>query len=1119
MQKYTFNTSFIINGTTFFIGNSPNGTALGYSVSSAGDLNGDGLGDIVVGAPGNIAGNGPGEGYVIFGGENLPMYIDPTRDYVDPSRENNLDLYDDNYYSSVGSSVASVGDINKDGLDDIIIGAPSYTSTSRYITGSAYVVFGAYNFDYSLSLTALNGTSGFIINGQSTSTSDGFGSTVSSAGDINGDGFQDMLISAPHSGNAYVVFGKYNFTSPLNVADLDGSNGFLIQGGQFGKAIASIGDINKDGFGDIALGSPAPSEVHIMFGQSVFDSVVSSFAADTGMEYPPHTFSIFSNGGQLGAALSSAGDVNGDGFNDIVIGDPDSSPQNEQEAGNVYVVFGSNTTARLYVGDLNGTNGFSINGSSSFHNLGRYVSPAGDINKDGFDDIAVSAQSNGYGGEVWLVPGGSNFNESYSIYDIGTLVAHRSGDNSFFGSSMALLYNISGDNKSSLILGNPGESCGQVQDCGRAYVGSIINSTASTSPTFQTTEPSSISSDVTSSTNPTETSVHSTNPAQNTATTSAIITNSATSSNQISTTLLPQGLNELILGNNTNVGFGNALSSADVNGDGIPDLLVGNTEGGPGGAVYVVYGNTTLTSNFDIYAMNQSQGFTVYGGYATASYAGEAGKSVSTVKDFNGDGIEDFIVGTVFSSNFPGGAYIILGQRSLRNDIYLSNQEDGFITMIGASKGDNTGNSVSYADMNGDGFTDAVIGAPYADLVYVVFGHEGMQRQLNLSNLSVNNGFIIRGEAGSQTGSSVSYAGDINKDGLDDIIIGAPYHYNPNSSYFTGSAYVVFGDYQFDYSLNLSALNGTKGFIINAWSSYSVSDFGGAVSSAGDFNGDGFGDVMIGAYSSSPDAQAYVVFGTDNPQNINIGDLNGNNGFVIIGPNEFGYSVSSAGDFNGDGFDDVMIGDPQANFDVHIFGGTGAFYVVYGKSEFDPVFNISNLDRETGFSITGQNHGGGLGESLTYVKNFAGHCGVALVGGAIGTQQIFNSAHVYLIENLTHSECDSAYGTTNSPIYPPLQTTESSSSHSDITKSPIHTHSDNSSAPNNAASGQASSAAAIGGVVGAVAVLSAIGVAWYMNRGSSDYSSVSNGLEMEDFTSTGDNVYPAGDTTPVDSAV
>ena len=332
-----------------------------------------------------------------------------------------------------------------------------------------------------------------------------------------------------------------------------------------------------------------------------------------------------------------------------------------------------------------------------------------------------------------------------------------------------------------------------------------------------------------------------------------------------------------------------------------------------------------------------------------------AGRSVSSAGDVNGDGYDDLIIGARFADpngDRSGETYIVYGGASAPGtdgvlDLGALDGTNGFI-LTGIDEGDRSGFSVSAAgDVNGDGYDDLIIGAGYADPngdsnageTYIVYGGArapGTDGVLDLSDLDGTNGFTLTGiDRGDRSGISVSFAGDVNGDGYDDLIIGAGYA-DPNGDNRAGETYLVYGGASApgtDGVLDLSSLNGANGFILTG---IDVADFSGrSVSSAGDVNGDGYDDLIIGAGGAGFDGETYIVYGGARAPGrdgvLDLGALDGTNGFTLTGIDfgDFsGSSVSSAGDVNGDGYDDLIIGawgaDPNGE------NAAGETYVIYG---------------------------------------------------------------------------------------------------------------------------------------------------------------------------------------------
>jgi hypothetical protein len=378
-------TSAFLDGTNGFATLARDFEGQGFSSAGVGDVNGDGFDDLIVATDSNRYGM---NGCVLFGRPTFGAFVNVTQgNGTKGFAIGGLDTY--------LANVAAAGDINGDGFADVIIGHAVGDNFNQH----NFVVFGhAGSFPANFDLSTVDGTNGFKTSGVGTGfDGDRNGAAFSSAGDVNGDGISDVIFGAygdnSFTGAAYVIFGHTgSFSANIDFAALNGSDGFKLTGPSTydfaGRIVASLGDVNGDGFADIAISdgrTAATENVYVVFGHG------GSFTANFDL-----TTLSGSNGFKLtgaGAAAPSAGDVNGDGFNDIIVGN---SGGYAGLSGNAYVIFGkaSGFSATFDVSTLDGTNGFRIagetTGPNANNNTGSVVSSAGDLNGDGFADLIVA---------------------------------------------------------------------------------------------------------------------------------------------------------------------------------------------------------------------------------------------------------------------------------------------------------------------------------------------------------------------------------------------------------------------------------------------------------------------------------------------------------------------------------------------------------------------------------------------------------------------------------------------------------------------------------------------------------------------------------------------------------
>ncbi|MFZ5946778.1 MAG: FG-GAP-like repeat-containing protein [Stygiobacter sp.] len=827
----------------------------GYSVSTAGDVNGDGFSDVIVGAPYYDNGETNEGGAFVYHGSSTGLST--TANWTAESNQTSAEF---------GFSVSTAGDVNGDGYSDVIVGA-HYYDNGEINEGRTFVYHG--------SSSGLSGTASWTA--ESNQTSAEFGWSVSTAGDVNGDGYSDVIVGSLYYDNGQANEGRaivYHGSS----TGLSTAENWTAESNQesayFGFSVSTAGDVNGDGYSDVIVGSRYydngqinEGRAFVYHGSSSGLSTTSNWTAESNQE-----------SAEFGWSVSTAGDVNGDGYSDVIVGARyyDNGETNE---GGSFVYHGSSS-------GLSTTTNWTAESNQADAYFGYSVSTAGDVNGDGYSDVIVGARYYDNGetdeGRAFVYHGSST---GLSTTTNWTAESNQAG--AHFGNSVSTAGDVNGDGYSDVIVGARYYDNGQTNE-GSAFIYHGSSSGLSTTSNW-TAESNQGDANFGSS-------VSTAGDVNGDGYSDVIIGAYAYDNGQTdegkafvyhgSASGLNTTANWSAESNNVNAQFGWSVCTAgDVNGDGYSDVIVGakqyNPASGYEGRAFVYQGSSTGLSTIVKWIGESFQ--------ANAEF----GFSVSTAGDVNGDGYSDVIVGAPYYDKGDadeGRVFVyhgtVSGLSGTASWTAESNQE---IAKFGFS--------VSTAgDVNGDGYSDVIVGAYAYDngerdegKAFVYYGSSsGLSKTANWTAESNQDyaGF----------GFSVSTAGDVNGDGYSDVIVGA-YRYD-NGETDEGRAFVYHG--------SSSGLSGTANWTAesnqaNAW-------FGNSVSTAGDVNRDGYSDVIVGAYyydnGQTDEGSAFVYHGSSSGLSTT-SNWTAESDQVNA---QFGWSVSTAGDVNGDGYSDVIVG-------------------------------------------------------------------------------------------------------------------------------------------------------------------------------------------------------------------
>jgi hypothetical protein len=405
----------------------------GFSVASAGDVNGDGFSDVIVGAW--KFDNGETDEGAAFVYHGSASGLSTTPDWTAES---------DQDFAEFGVSVASAGDVNGDGYSDVIVGAWKFAN-GETDEGAAFVYHG--------SASGLSGSPDWTTEADVPNANYGF--FVASAGDVNGDGFSDVIVGAPNylnQGAAYVYHGSFVGLSAL--ADwftLGGNPNSL-----YGRSVASAGDVNGDGFSDVIVGSNGFTNTYPGEGAAfVYHGSVS------GLSGTPN-WTVYGNQTQAryGVSVASAGDVNGDGFSDVIVG-AWRFDNGETDEGAAFVYHGS-------ASGLSTTPNWTAESNQDFAYFGWSAASAGDVNGDGFSDVIVGAWEFDNGetdeGRAFVYHGSAS-----GLSTTPNWTAESNQAVAQFGYSVASAGDVNGDGFSDVIVGARLFTNGETYE-GRAFV-------------------------------------------------------------------------------------------------------------------------------------------------------------------------------------------------------------------------------------------------------------------------------------------------------------------------------------------------------------------------------------------------------------------------------------------------------------------------------------------------------------------------------------------------------------------------------------------------------------------------------------------------------------------------
>ncbi len=770
-------------------------TSFGLSADVIGDLDGNGVPDIAVGAPSVHGSAGTGNLYVLLMDPGpvviSTIQINGDTPNVPAMREG----------ARFGSSVAALGDLDGDGSPDVAVGAPDQLMGSVG-TGDLYVIF--LNPDATVKRTVL--INGSVANGPSLEVGDNFGASAANIGDLDGDGNADVAVGAPNSyyfslvtGDLHVLFLNSDGTVK-RTAEINGStpNGPAIEpSDNFGASVAATGDLDSDGVPDFAVGAPrnlgnttSTGSLFLMFMNP--DGTVKRTAEVVGQRSDG---SPLANGDHFGVSATGMGDIDADGTADIAVGATGTS-------------VGGVPTGTLYMVLLNpdGTvkraveiNSQTLNGPSSlipFGYFGISVTNLGDLNGDGTADIAAGTFSDEPFYLMYMGPGGTVLRTveltSTSIGIPSVVPVNH------FGAAVANLGDLDSDGVADMAVGAPGSFAGGIST-GDLFI-LFMNPDGTTKRTVQI--------------------------------------NGETPNGPL---LVASGR------------FGTSVEAmGDMDGDGVTEVAVGSplsfVDGVNTGTLHVLF----LNPDGAVKRTAEINGSSPNGPQLT--WNDLFGSSVANLGDLDGDGVTDMAVGASDHHHFatsPGDLYIMLmnSDGTVKRTMAINGDTPNGPSV---APGDLFGISAeNIGDLDGDGVIDLAVGATghlsspaSVGAVHILFMNPDgtVKRTAAIDSATPNGPSLVLGD---KFGTSVAGLGDLDGDGVTEIAVGATGRFLGGIS--TGDVYVLFmnpdGTVKRTAEINSATPNGPS-LVERGY-------YGFSAASMGDLDGDGTIELAVGASGSS----------------------------------------------------------------------------------------------------------------------------------------------------------------------------------------------------------------------------------------------------------------------------